>query len=120
MKTEKLSSEPVTANGVNTVLPPVIINNIKFNKMGKECFTCSNKISTELTNEQRKEMKDEAIARGEKWPRIPEMMFHCKVTGNRISQIDPACEHYSGDNFMESVRKDIAKTAKKLREEMNS
>lgn len=88
--------------------------------MGKECFTCSNKISTELTNEQRKEMKDEAIARGEKWPRIPEMMFHCKVTGNRISQIDPACEHYSGDNFMESVRKDIAKTAKKLREEMNS
>ena len=96
------------------------INNLKFNKMGKECFTCSNKISTELTNEQRKEMKEEAIARGEKWPRIPEMIFHCKVTGNRISQIDPACEHYSGDNFMESVRKDIAKTAKKLREELNS
>ena len=32
--------------------------------MGKECFTCSNKISTDLTNEQRKEMKDEAIAKG--------------------------------------------------------
>jgi len=86
--------------------------------MKKECFTCSNKISTELTNEQKKEMKEEAIARGEKWPRIPEMIFHCKVTGSRISQIDPACEYYSSDSLMESVRKDIAQTAKNLREEI--
>jgi hypothetical protein len=88
--------------------------------MGKECFTCSNKISTELTNEQRKEMKEEAIARGKKWPRIPEMIFHCKVSGKQISQIDPACEHYSGNDMMESLRGDIAKTAKKLREELDS
>ena len=73
-----------------------------------------------MTNEKRNEMKEEAIARGEKCPRIPEMIFHCKVTGNRVGQIDPACEHYSGDNFMESVRKDISKTAKKFREELNS
>lgn len=88
--------------------------------MGKECFTCSNKISTELTDEQRKEMKEEAIAMGEKWPRIPEMIFHCKVSGKRISQIDPACEHYSDDADLVDIRKMLAKTAKKLREELNS
>jgi len=88
--------------------------------MGKECFTCSNKISTELTNEQRKEMKEEAIARGEKWPHIPEMIFHCKVSGKRISQIDPACESYSDDKDLVDIRKMLAKSAKKLREEMNS
>ncbi len=88
--------------------------------MGKECFTCSNKISTELTDEQRKEMKEEAIAMGEKWPRIPEMIFHCKVSGKRISQIDPACEHYSDDADLVDIQKMLAKTAKKLREELNS
>lgn len=86
--------------------------------MGKECFTCSNKISTELTNEHRKEMKEEAIARGEKWPTIPEMIFHCKVTNKRISQIDPACEDYSDDANLVDIRKIIAKTATKLRKEL--
>ena len=85
--------------------------------MKKECFTCSNKLSTELTQEQRKQMKEEATARGEKWPRIPEMIFHCKVTGNRISQINPACEHYSDDADLVDIRKMIAKTATKLRKE---
>lgn len=86
--------------------------------MKKECFTCANKISTELTDEQRKEMRTEAIARGEKWPRIPEMIFHCKVTGKRIKQIDPACESYSDDPVLVDVCKMISKTAKKLREEL--
>ena len=86
--------------------------------MGKECFTCSNKLSTELTQEQRKQMKEEAIAAGEKWPRIPEMIFHCKVSGKRISQIDPACEHYSDDADLVDIRKMIAKTATKLRKEL--
>ena len=86
--------------------------------MGKECFTCSNKISTELTDGQRKEMRKEAIAMGEKWPRIPEMIFHCKVTGIRISQIDPACEHYSADADLVDIRKMLAETASKLRKEL--
>jgi len=84
----------------------------------KECFTCANKISTELTADQRKEMKEHAIAIGEKLTRIPEMIFHCKVSGLKISQIDPACENYSGDSFMEGMRVEIAKTAKKLRKEL--
>lgn len=87
---------------------------VKQTKM-KECFTCSNKLSTELTQEQRKQMKEEAVVRGEKWPRIPEMIFHCKVTGKRISQIDPACEHYSDASDLVEIRKMIAKTASKLR-----
>jgi len=86
--------------------------------MKKECFTCSNKISTELTDEQRKKMKTEAIAAGEKWPRIPEMIFHCKVSGKQIRQIDPACEHYADDADLVDIRKMIAKTATKLRKEL--
>jgi hypothetical protein len=86
--------------------------------MGKECFTCSNKLSTELTQKQRKQMKEEAIEAGEKCLRIPEMIFHCKITGKRISQIDPACEHYSDDADLVDIRKMIAKTATKLRKEL--
>lgn len=85
--------------------------------MGKECFTCSNKIITKLTQEQRKEMK-ENIAKGEKWSRIPEMIFHCKVSGKRINQTDPACEHYLDDDDLVDMRKMIAKTATKLRKEL--
>ena len=86
--------------------------------MGKECFTCANKISTELTQEQRKTMKEEATARGEKWPRIPELIFHCKVTNKQISQIDPACEHYSDDADLVDIRRMISETATKLRKEL--
>lgn len=86
--------------------------------MGKECFTCSNKISTELTQEQRNQMKEEATARGEKWPRIPERIYHCKVTGNRIRQTDPACDNYSVDADLAGIRKMISETATKLRKEL--
>lgn len=86
--------------------------------MRKECFTCGNKISTELTQEQRKQMRDEEIANGIKFPRIPEMIFHCKLTGKRISQIDPACENYTADDVMVDMRKMIAETATKLRKEL--
>lgn len=86
--------------------------------MGKECFTCANKLSTELTQEERKEMRDAEKAKGVKFPRIPEMIFHCKVTGKRINQTDPACDDYQGDELMVDLRKQIAKTAKRLREEL--
>lgn len=87
--------------------------------MGKECFTCKNKISTELTKEERDEIKKQNIANGEHFKRVPEMIFHCKITGKQISQIDPACDDYSGDDFMVEIRKDISKTATKLRKELN-
>lgn len=86
--------------------------------MKRQCFTCSNKESTELTQEQRKEMRNEEIAKGARFPRIPEMIFHCKVTGKRISQIDPACQSYNGDDNLLGVRKMISETASKLREEL--
>ena len=66
--------------------------------MKKECFTCNNKITTELPNDK--------------------LEFHCKVTGKKIRQIDPACDEYDGDNFMEDIRMEIAKTARKLRKEL--
>jgi hypothetical protein len=88
--------------------------------MGKECFTCAHKISRELSKEERKQLSDDYFKEhGRHTLLIPEMEFTCSVSGKKISQIDPACEHYSGDSFMESVRKDIAKTARKLREELN-
>jgi len=84
----------------------------------KECFTCKYKISTELTNEQRKKLKAEAIANGENFPRIPELIFHCEKTGKQISQIDNACDDYEGDETMESIRIDLSKAARKLRKEL--
>ncbi len=87
----------------------------------KECFTCANKISRELSKEEREELQKQSIAAtGRKTLFIPEMEFTCKVTGKKISQIDPACDHYSGDTFMEGIRKDIAKTASKMRKELNN
>ncbi len=87
--------------------------------MGKECFTCSYKCSEELAKEQRAEMYAEAKAKGVRLFRAPELVFHCSITGKKISQIDPACSDYSGDSFMENIRKDISKSARKLREELN-
>lgn len=86
--------------------------------MRQECFTCSNKLSTELTPEQRKRMLEEELTKGVTFPQIPEMIFHCKVTGNRISQIDPACEHYSEHADFVDLRNQIAKIASKLRKEL--
>ena len=48
--------------------------------MKKECFTCNNKITTELPNDK--------------------LEFHCKVTGKKIRQIDPACDEYDGNMSM--------------------
>ena len=86
--------------------------------MGKQCFTCANKISTELTKEERAKMRDEEKAKGVRFPRIPEMLFHCDVTKKQINQTDPACDDYIGDEFMEDIRKEISKTARKLRKEL--
>ena len=86
--------------------------------MKKECFTCANKQTTELTQEQRKQMRAEAIAGGEKYPTIPELIFHCAVTGKQINQTDPACDDYKSDKLMEALRADIAKAARKLRKEL--
>ena len=83
--------------------------------MKRECFTCSNKLSTELSQEQRRKMRNEEIAKGVSFPRIPEMIFHCGATGKRISQIDPACESYNGHDNLLEVRKMISETATKLR-----
>lgn len=86
--------------------------------MGKECFTCKNKISIELMPEERAEMKAKNIANGERFKRVPEMIFQCAVTEKLISQVDPACEHYVDDETMVFIRKEISKTAKKLRNEL--
>lgn len=88
--------------------------------MGKECFTCSHKLSRELSKEERDELqRDHVRETGRKTFLIPEMEFTCNVTGKKIKQIDPACEEYSPNALMVSIRKDIATTAKKLREELN-
>jgi len=88
--------------------------------MGKECFTCANKLSTELTQEQRKQMRIDEKAKGVKFPRIPELIFHCKITKKRISQIDSACEDYAANADMVDIRKMISKTATKLRKELEN
>lgn len=82
--------------------------------MRKKCFTCAHKISRELSKDERKE-----LYRQNPTGFVGEMEFTCGISGEKIRQIDPACEHYSGDIIMESIRKDIAKTARKLREELN-
>lgn len=88
--------------------------------MGKECFTCAHKISRELSKEERDDLQRKHIEEtGRKSLLIPEMEFTCGVSGKKISQIDPACEYYSGDETLESIRKQLAKTARKLREELN-
>ena len=86
--------------------------------MKKECFTCNNKITTELTKEEREKIKQQNIAENNRFKSVPELIFHCKLTGKQISQIDPACDDYEGNNFMEDIRMDIAKTARKLRNEL--
>ena len=88
--------------------------------MKRECFTCSNKLSTEITSVERKraiykELQDD----GNPDPFVGDMEYHCKVTGKRISQTDQACNHYSADALRETIRKDLARVAKKLREELN-
>lgn len=88
--------------------------------MGKECFTCAHKNGRELSKEERAELQRQHVEQtGRKTLLIPEMEFTCGVSGKKISQIDPACEHYSGDDVMEFIRKDIAKVAGKLRKELN-
>ena len=85
--------------------------------MGKECFTCSNKLSKELSAEEKKLIKEANIANNNPYERIPDMIFHCKVSGKQIKQTDPACNEYNPDDFMVRIRKDISNTARKLRKE---
>lgn len=87
--------------------------------MRKECFTCVNKLSTELTEEERKKIRDTEKAMGVRFPRVSKMIFHCKITGKRINQTDPACDDYQGDDLLLDIRKGITETAKKLRQELN-
>lgn len=86
--------------------------------MGKECFTCKNKESKELTETEIKKIKADNIANNKPYERIPELIFTCKATGNRIKQTDPACSKYNPDDFMIDIRRDISKTARKLRREL--
>ena len=87
--------------------------------MGKECFTCAHKDSRDLTKEERDELQRQHVEKtGRKTLFIPEMEFTCKVSGLKINQTDPACDDYSGDAMMEDIRKQIAKTAAKLRKEL--
>lgn len=88
--------------------------------MRKECFTCANKLSRDLSKEERDELQRQHIEKtGKKTLFIPEMEFTCKVSGKKISQIDPACDQYSGDPLMEDMRKSLSDTCRKLREELH-
>lgn len=86
--------------------------------MKRECFTCSHKVSTELTKDERKKLKEELDSNGVKYIRIPEMIFHCKLSGMQINQTDDACDHYLGDKVMEDIRKDLSKIAMNLRKNL--
>ena len=86
--------------------------------MGKQCFTCANKLSKELSAEEKKDIEIINLANNNPYKRIPEMIFNCKVSGERINQTDPACNDYESDKFMEDIRVEISKTARKLRKEL--
>lgn len=86
--------------------------------MKKECFTCRFKLSDDITDKQKEEIRLEAKNNGVRFPYIPSLIFHCKITGKRINQTDPACNKYKGDDGMEDLRKHIAVTAKKLRKKL--
>jgi hypothetical protein len=68
--------------------------------MKKECFTCKNKESKELTETEIKKINADNIANNKPYDRIPELIFTCKATGNRIKQTDPACGKYNPDDFI--------------------
>ena len=86
--------------------------------MKLECFTCGHKKVTEITKEERLKIKEINKANGRAGKRIPEQLYHCKVTGKQISQIDPACDEYKSNKEMVFLRKAISKTATKLRKEL--
>lgn len=89
--------------------------------MKKECFTCSHKLSRDLTKEEKDELQRKHVEKtGRKTLFIPNMEFKCNLTGAIISQTDPACDNYQGDDLMEGIRKDLSTTCKKLREGMRS
>lgn len=77
--------------------------------MGKQCFTCSNKLVRELTNDERKQMRKDGVSLFD----IPDNEYKCKVSGKLIKQIDPACEHYEGHQLLEKIRGDLSAWAKK-------
>ena len=68
--------------------------------MGKDCFTCVNKISEEDASTLR-------------------LTFRCKISGNNISQIDPACDHYEPDKDLVEIRMLLAAKARQLRKQLN-
>lgn len=89
--------------------------------MGKECFTCAHKESRDLSKEERAELQRQHIEKtGRKSLLIPDMEFTCKVSGLKINQTDLACDNYSGDAVMEDIRKELAKTAARLRKELKN
>jgi len=87
--------------------------------MKKECFTCAHKRTIELTKEDKKAIREKNIADGRKFKRIPDLEFECRISGNKIDQIDPACKHYQASSFMCEIRECISNTAKELRKEIN-
>ena len=82
--------------------------------MGKECFTCGNKITTELSKEYGEKLRKERNLLFR-----PTLIFHCGLDGREIKQVDPACDMYVADADMVMVRKELSDTVKKLRKELN-
>jgi len=86
-----------------------------------ECFTCKYKVGRELTIEEKNKLQEEHIKKtGKRTLLIPDMEFTCSYYNKKINQTDSACVHYEGDEFMESLRREISLTAKKIRRELNS
>lgn len=88
--------------------------------MKKQCFTCKNKLSRYLNDDEVKEIKKKLKEDGVKYPRVSDIEFKCKLTNKIISQIDPACDEYEADDVMVDIRVQLAKTARKLRRELNN
>lgn len=82
--------------------------------MRRECFTCKHKIRKQLSPEIRKRMKEQAIANGEKFPRIPDGVYYCMLSNAKINQTDLACYKYEGHELLESIRLDMSKAIQKL------
>ena len=87
--------------------------------MGKQCFTCSHKIVTEITSlEQKRAIYKEEAAKGNYDSYVGEQDYHCKLTGERISQTEPACDNYFEDKWANKIRTIIAKNAEALQKEL--
>ncbi len=81
----------------------------------KECFTCVNRVSIDLTKDQKRDLRKQGLRLID----VPDTLRICTYSGNPIKLTYPACDGYSEDSVMHELRIELSKTAKKLRQELD-